>query len=179
MKIWGAALTLLLAKHHTRSLSLRRSEYLSFNSQEAATRIHSVSPLHVTSTPSPAQSEPANHSQQILLQKQQQPSPQFVGPWAERAAQLQEYADRHGHCIVPKRYKENPSLGNWYVYEKFSMTQYLLHTLVYLYSHSDEHFVFIFEWGICAREVQGQQTTTRVSQICDWSIALLAHTRTH
>jgi Helicase associated domain len=33
--------------------------------------------------------------------------------WTERFRQLQEFKDRHGHTLVPKRYKENPSLGNW------------------------------------------------------------------
>jgi Helicase associated domain len=33
--------------------------------------------------------------------------------WMERFRQLQEFKDRHGHTLVPKRYKENPSLGNW------------------------------------------------------------------
>jgi hypothetical protein len=33
--------------------------------------------------------------------------------WMERFRQLQEFKDRHGHTSVPKRYKENPSLGNW------------------------------------------------------------------
>ena len=37
----------------------------------------------------------------------------YLGPWMERVLELQRYAKQHGHCRVPKRYKENPALGNW------------------------------------------------------------------
>ena len=31
----------------------------------------------------------------------------------DRFADLQYFKNKHGHCNVPKRYKENPSLGSW------------------------------------------------------------------
>jgi hypothetical protein len=33
--------------------------------------------------------------------------------WMERFQQLSLYREEHGHCLVPKRYRENPPLGNW------------------------------------------------------------------
>ncbi|KAL7578733.1 hypothetical protein ACA910_015966 [Epithemia clementina (nom. ined.)] len=31
----------------------------------------------------------------------------------KRYKELVEYAKRHGNCLVPKRYADNPELGNW------------------------------------------------------------------
>lgn len=36
-----------------------------------------------------------------------------MGGWWKRLAELQAFRFRHGHCQVPKRYAENPSLGNF------------------------------------------------------------------
>jgi hypothetical protein len=33
--------------------------------------------------------------------------------WMDRVQQLQAYKATHGNALVPKRYKENPTLGNW------------------------------------------------------------------
>lgn len=33
--------------------------------------------------------------------------------WMERARQLYEFHKQHGHTLVPKRYRDNPALGNW------------------------------------------------------------------
>ena len=33
--------------------------------------------------------------------------------FAQKYIELQEYKRSHGDCMVPKRYKSNPSLGNW------------------------------------------------------------------
>ena len=33
--------------------------------------------------------------------------------WMERLRQLRAFKEIHGHTMVPKRYKSNPSLGNW------------------------------------------------------------------
>jgi hypothetical protein len=33
--------------------------------------------------------------------------------WIDRFEQLRDFNDVHGHTLVPKRYKSNPSLGNW------------------------------------------------------------------
>ena len=37
----------------------------------------------------------------------------FGYPYAQKIQELVEYKSKHGDCMVPKRYKENPSLGNW------------------------------------------------------------------
>ena len=36
-----------------------------------------------------------------------------VAGWMERFRQLCDFKNLHGHTLVPKRYKNNPSLGNW------------------------------------------------------------------
>jgi hypothetical protein len=33
--------------------------------------------------------------------------------WLDQAQQVVDYRDKYGHTLVPKRFKENPSLGNW------------------------------------------------------------------
>ena len=33
--------------------------------------------------------------------------------WTERLRQLEQYKVVHGHCRVPQKYQENPSLGHW------------------------------------------------------------------
>ena len=33
--------------------------------------------------------------------------------WKTRYQELIEFQKKHGHCMVPKRYEENPPLGNW------------------------------------------------------------------
>jgi hypothetical protein len=33
--------------------------------------------------------------------------------WLDRAQQVVDYQDKYGNTLVPKRWKENPSLGNW------------------------------------------------------------------
>ncbi|EJK60566.1 hypothetical protein THAOC_19054 [Thalassiosira oceanica] len=33
--------------------------------------------------------------------------------FAQRLRELEEYKREHGHCSVPRRYRENPSLANW------------------------------------------------------------------
>jgi hypothetical protein len=38
---------------------------------------------------------------------------ELSSPWTERTRQLLAYKQAHGHTRVPKRYKENPGLGNW------------------------------------------------------------------
>lgn len=35
------------------------------------------------------------------------------GPWMTRVSQLLEFKKQHGHVRVPKRYKDDPGLGNW------------------------------------------------------------------
>jgi hypothetical protein len=33
--------------------------------------------------------------------------------WLDRAQQVVDYRDKYGDTLIPKRFKENPSLGNW------------------------------------------------------------------
>ena len=33
--------------------------------------------------------------------------------WMDRVQELLQFSQAHGHTRVPKRYKENPALGNW------------------------------------------------------------------
>ena len=33
--------------------------------------------------------------------------------WVERFDELREYKTKYGHCNVPQKWKENPSLGRW------------------------------------------------------------------
>lgn len=33
--------------------------------------------------------------------------------WDERLEELKEYREKHGNCLVPQQYPENPQLGTW------------------------------------------------------------------
>ena len=33
--------------------------------------------------------------------------------FAQKLFELEEFQQENGHCLVPKRYQNNPSLGNW------------------------------------------------------------------
>ena len=33
--------------------------------------------------------------------------------WETRLQELQEFHETHGHCRIPLKYPQNPSLGNW------------------------------------------------------------------
>jgi Helicase associated domain len=48
--------------------------------------------------------------------------------WDERYRQLSEFRQVHGHAMVPKRYKANPSLGNWVSKQRQHYHNYLTGT---------------------------------------------------
>lgn len=41
------------------------------------------------------------------------PIPRKGATWIDRANELIEYRNKHGNTLVPKRYADNPALGNW------------------------------------------------------------------
>ena len=45
--------------------------------------------------------------------------------FAQKYAQLEQFRDINGHCLVPKRYKDNPSLGNWVNKQRQNYRRYL------------------------------------------------------
>jgi len=42
-----------------------------------------------------------------------------VVPWEERFKEIMEYKEKHGTTSVPRNWKENPSLGEWYVLQHY------------------------------------------------------------
>ena len=38
--------------------------------------------------------------------------------WLAMYAKLQKFREEHGDCNVPRRYKDDPSLGNWVVQQR-------------------------------------------------------------
>ena len=48
--------------------------------------------------------------------------------WMERIRQLIEFKQANGHTLVPKRYKKNPSLGNWVNKQRQHYRNYLAGT---------------------------------------------------
>ncbi|KAL7578734.1 hypothetical protein ACA910_015967 [Epithemia clementina (nom. ined.)] len=61
------------------------------------------------------------NSQESLMNKERRQLLETIGfdcdplqtLWTKRYKELVEYAKRHGDCLVPKRYADNPELGNW------------------------------------------------------------------
>lgn len=47
------------------------------------------------------------------------------GAFARKVLQLEEYKRVNGHCLVPKRYESNPSLGNWVNKQRQNYRKYL------------------------------------------------------
>ena len=52
-------------------------------------------------------------------------SKEFGDAFAQKYAQLEQFRDINGHCLVPKRYKDNPSLGNWVNKQRQNYRRYL------------------------------------------------------
>jgi cation transport regulator ChaC len=66
--------------------------------------------------------------------------------WAKRLQELSEFADREGHCRVPRTYAKNPGLGRWVVKQRTKYRHGLLET---------ERVAILedmgFEWGVAGR----------------------------
>ena len=69
-----------------------------------------------TATTTETSSSPQSAWSAAVPSPQPPAKPKRVGlmlSWMQRARQLYEYQQRHGHCHVPKRYPENPALSHW------------------------------------------------------------------
>lgn len=51
---------------------------------------------------------------------------QFGSAFAQKLIELEEYKKKHGNCLVPRRYEENPSLGNFVNKQRQSYRKYLM-----------------------------------------------------
>jgi len=70
--------------------------------------INPVTPTTKSSVSSPMNNGPKQQQQETA----KSPRPNNYS-WFDRIDQLRKYKEVHGDCLVPKRYKENTSLGNW------------------------------------------------------------------
>jgi len=67
-------------------------------------------------------------------------------PWVQRATELLEFAKVHGHCVVPKRYKENRALANWVSKQR---QEYRKHITSSSSSLTKERIEILNEMGFC------------------------------
>ena len=51
---------------------------------------------------------------------------QLGSAFAQKLIELEEYKKKHGNCLVPRRYEENPSLGNFVNKQRQSYRKYLM-----------------------------------------------------
>ena len=51
---------------------------------------------------------------------------QFGSAFAQKLIELEEYKKKHGNCLVPRRYEESPSLGNFVNKQRQSYRKYLM-----------------------------------------------------
>ena len=51
---------------------------------------------------------------------------QVGSAFAQKLIELEEYKNKHGNCLVPRRYEENPSLGNFVNKQRQSYRKYLM-----------------------------------------------------
>jgi hypothetical protein len=57
----------------------------------------------------------------------QQRTMQLLGSaFTQKLIELQDYKMKHGNCLVPRRYEENPSLGNFVNKQRQSYRKFLL-----------------------------------------------------
>lgn len=56
-----------------------------------------------------SKSAPANR----ILDHRQQLINEIGIAFAQKIFELEDFQRKNGHCLVPKRYQSNPSLGNW------------------------------------------------------------------
>jgi hypothetical protein len=71
--------------------------------------------------------------------------------FAQKMFELEDFQRKHGHCLVPKRYQSNPSLGNWVNkqrqnYRKFLMGENTALNEVCLYAII--HTIYKFRWQV-------------------------------
>lgn len=50
---------------------------------------------------------------------------QLGSAFARKLVELEEYKEKHGDCLVPRRYEENPSLGNFVNKQRQSYRKFL------------------------------------------------------
>jgi len=51
---------------------------------------------------------------------------QLGSAFTQKLTELEEYKKKHGNCLVPRRYEENPSLGNFVNKQRQSYRKFLM-----------------------------------------------------
>ncbi len=51
---------------------------------------------------------------------------QLGSAFAQKLVELEEYKMKHGDCLVPRRYEDNPSLGNFVNKQRQSYRKFLM-----------------------------------------------------
>lgn len=69
------------------------------------------------------------------------------GTWMVRYHEMYEFQQKHGHCLVPKRYKANPVLGNWVSKQRQQYRRYCQG--IKPNSMTDKKVAFLNRLGFC------------------------------
>ncbi|KAL7559340.1 hypothetical protein ACA910_002504 [Epithemia clementina (nom. ined.)] len=99
----------------------------------------------------------------------------YLGPWMERVLELQRFVQRHGHARVPKRYQDNPALGNWVNKQRVEYRKYLSNRGGASSSSSKltaERIALLNQLGFCWNATTTMTTTTTKSSS---SLLLMNH----
>ena len=73
-----------------------------------------------------ASSQDGINAAAIIVVDEQQLVRQLGSAFTQKLVELEEYKNKHGDCLVPRRYEENPSLGNFVNKQRQSYRKFLV-----------------------------------------------------
>ena len=73
-----------------------------------------------------ASSQDGINAAAIIVVDEQQLIRQLGSAFTQKLVELEEYKNKHGDCLVPRRYEENPSLGNFVNKQRQSYRKFLV-----------------------------------------------------
>lgn len=73
---------------------------------------------------------------------------QLGSAFAQKLIELEEYKKKHGNCLVPRRYEENPSLGNFVNKQRQSYRKYLMGEKSSINQVSTYYYIMYHYWDM-------------------------------
>jgi len=99
--------------HHRRTIQTKtnalhsspRIQIQAFSTAPSSTAVTRDDDILCKSNKHDAQKNSNNNNEQLIKE--------LGSAFAQKLFELEDYQRKNGHCLVPKRYESNPSLGNW------------------------------------------------------------------
>lgn len=91
-----------------------------------ATTIHSTNRARRILAAATTVASQADINNAATIVDEQQLARQLGSAFAQKLVELEEYKMKHGDCLVPRRYEDNPSLGNFVNKQRQSYRKFLM-----------------------------------------------------